>query len=274
MCSSYEDERLSSFLNNMTNKRRKTALAANRVKHFHSPTYETISQQKPLYPTSKPSSPTSQMTDTTYIYIDSDSKATSKPSTRPQTAMDSISSKLHSEIERPKTSQSMNRDNEIDHTIKYLKPQPKVQALESHEDINVDGIKLFTEKFIRITKPKEFLTSSPIVNLNKDENSALYKNISRLTKRTVNKDVLNEENMKELEDEEIKEIQANLDKKLMNINITAKPPSSPVDESHLNKTHVKTSLNKQIIENNNSAKFANTVDAVINTFIRPNSKSM
>ena len=274
MCSSYEDERLSSFLNNMTNKRRKTALAANRVKHFHSPTYETISQQKPLYPTSKPSSPTSQMTDTTYIYIDSDSKATSKPSTRPQTAMDSISSKLHSEIERPKTSQSMNRDNEIDHTIKYLKHQPKVQALESHEDITVDGIKLFTEKFIRITKPKEFLTSSPIVNLNKDENSALYKNISRLTKRTVNKDVLNEENMKELEDEEIKEIQANLDKKLMNINITAKPPSSPVDESHLNKTHVKTSLNKQIIENNNSAKFANTVDAVINTFIRPNSKSM
>ena len=111
----------------------------------------------------------------------------------------------------------MNRDNEIDHTIKYLKPQPKVQALESHEDINVDGIKLFTEKFIRITKPKEFLTSSPIVNLNKDENSALYKNISRLTKRTVNKDVLNEVNMKELEDEEIKEIQANLDKKLMNI---------------------------------------------------------
>jgi hypothetical protein len=267
MCSPYEDERLSSFLNNMTNKRRKTKLATNRIKHFHSPTYETISQQKPLCPTSKPSSPTSQMTDTTFTYVEFDSKSTS----RPQTSMDTFSSsKLKTEIERPKTSQGMNRANDIDYT-KYLKPQPKVQAFDSHEDINVEGVKLFTEKFIRITKPKEFLSSSPIVNLNKEENSAtLYKNISKAIKWKVNNEALNE-----LEDEEMKEIQANLEKKVMNINIPS-PSPPPVLTSNLNKTSMAdlAPKTKPVIENNNTPKLINTVEAVMNTLLRPNSKRM
>jgi hypothetical protein len=269
MCSPYEDERLSSFLNNMTNKRRKTTLATNRIKHFHSPTYETISHQKPLYPTSKPSSPTSQMTDTSFTYVEFDSKSASKLSSRPQTSMDTFSSsKLKTEIERPKTSQGMNRTTDIDYT-KYLKPQPKVQALDSHEDINVEGVKLFTEKFIRITKPKEFLSSSPIVNLNKEENStALYKNISKATKWKANNEALNE-----LEDEEMKEIEANLEKRVMNINI---PSSPPLVASNLNQTSMVdvAPKAKPVIETNNTPKLISTVEAVMNTLLRPSSKRM
>lgn len=259
ICSPYEDERLSSFLNNMTNKRRKSALSANRTKYFHSPTYEHISGQKPIYSTSKPSSPTSQMTDSIF---ENESKSTN---TRPHTSIDIIDNSLqyHTEIERPKTSQSMNREGDLDFIAKFLRPKPLVQSIDSREDMSVDGIKLYTEKFIRMSKPKEFLTSSPLI-LNKDdkglvnsENNLNNKNNSK-KKWTTNEDTLNE-----LDDEELKEIQTNIEKKNENTNLSTKPPSSPVSV-----------INKPIIENNNAAKFINTVEAAMNNLMKPNQKSM
>ena len=109
------------------------------------------------------------------------------------------------------------------------------------------------------------------MNLNKEENcTTLFKNISKATKWKVNNETLNE-----LEDEEMKEIQANLEKKVMNINIPS-PSPPPVLASNLNKTSMAdlAPKTKPVIENNNTPKLINTVEAVMNTLLRPNSKRM
>jgi hypothetical protein len=69
------------------------------------------------------------------------------------------------------------------------------------------------------------------VNLNKEENcTKLFKNISKATKWEVNNEALNE-----LEDEEIKEIEENLEKRAMNINI---PSSPPLEVSNLSQASI------------------------------------
>jgi hypothetical protein len=107
------------------------------------------------------------------------------------------------------------------------------------------------------------------VNLNKEENcTTLFKNISKATKWKVNNETLNE-----LEDEEIKEIEENLEKRAMNINI---PSSPPLVVSNLSQTSIVdlAPKAKPVIETYNTPKLIITVKAVMITLIRPDSKRM
>ena len=259
LCSPYEDERLSSFINNLTNRRRKTSLAANRAKTaFEMRTYENITSQKPLCSTnpSRAVSPSSQMNipDSYNSYVDEENKKSKNtPYQRSQTAMDSkrdLNQFMDTE-KRPKTATNFYGKGEIDShksieiLAKFIKTQKRESiSNEQNEKLGVEGIKLFTERFLHLIKPK---TSTPNINVENmikiDENASNDSNNKTVLNTPVNHKTLNE-----IDDEEIKEIQSNLNKKQNNFNILSKPPSTPVGYSfNSNNQNVKAPENEKIL---------------------------
>jgi hypothetical protein len=226
LCSPYEDERLNSFINSITNKRRKSALGIynNRSLKHEVTTYENITSQKPVYPTSKASSPALIITSADNNTIIYNENQVTKLYPRSQTAMDDTKYiKNQADIKRPITVQGTNKENEIAHQrmyslVKYMK-SPKRDFVEPND--SVGNIKLFSENFIRILKSK----GSTDVDLDNNKadciDSYQLSNILK-TRWKVNQDTLNE-----LDDEEIAEMELLEIDRMNRMNDLKKPTPTP-----------------------------------------------